>query len=111
MTILFNISNITAASDAGKCHYFINCLAALESLFEYFLVLKIMCSVIMNAPYKFNESLRIRKLIFDAYEQTKDRISKQAKTESWENKYEVSRNRLIIKVHKIEANTKEGKSI
>ena len=72
----------------------------------------------MNAPYKFNESLnlntklwRIRKLIFDAYEQTKDRISKQAKTESWENKYEVSRNRLIIKVHKIEANTKEGKSI
>jgi len=72
----------------------------------------------MNAPYKFNESLnlntkfwRIRKLIFDAYEQTKDRISKQAKTESWENKYEVSRNRLIIKVHKSEANTKEGKSI
>ena len=59
MTILFNISNITAARDAGKFHYFINCLAALESLFEYFLVLKIMCSVIMNAPYKFNESLNL----------------------------------------------------
>ena len=59
MTIFFNISNITAARDFGKFHYFINCLAALDLLFEYFLVVKTMCSVIMNAPYKFNETLNL----------------------------------------------------